>query len=173
MVAAAQGDLGAFEQLVIRHQQIAWTIACRFLGDRSEAEDVAQEAFLKILKAAPRYRPSAAFRTYLIRVTSRLCIDRGRKMHPVYTDSVPDSPAAGRTAAQDAARTERDRAIRSALDALPPSQRMAVVLRYFEDMSYRDISQAMDITEKAVERLLARARTSLREPLGQFEREAG
>ena len=83
MVAAARGDLGAFEQLVVRYQQTAWTIACRYLGDRSEAEDVAQEAFLKILKAAPRYRPSAAFRTHLIRVTSRLCIDRGRKMHPV------------------------------------------------------------------------------------------
>jgi RNA polymerase sigma-70 factor (ECF subfamily) len=168
MVAAAQGDLGAFEQLVIRHQQTAWTIACRYLGDRAEAEDVAQDAFLKILAAAPRYRPSAAFRTFLIRVVSRLCMDRARKMHPVYTDAPPELPAPDPSAAQAAIRTERDIAIRRNLDALPPAQRMAVVLRYYEDLDYRAIADAMDTTEKAVERLLARARVALRVPLSQF-----
>jgi len=89
MQAAAKGDLNAFEQIVLRHQQTVWAVAHRFLGDSSEAEDVAQDAFLKILKAAPRYRPSAAFRTFLIRVVSRLCMDRARKMRPVYTDAPP------------------------------------------------------------------------------------
>ncbi len=173
MVATSQGDLSAFESLVIRHQQTAWNIANRFLSDRSEAEDAAQDAFLKILAAAPRYRPVAAFRTYLIRVVSRLCIDRARKMRPVYTDSLPDRPSSGRSAAQETIRSERDRAIRSSLTALPASQRTAVILRYYEDMSYRDIAEAMETTEKAVERLLARARASLRGILGQRGVEKG
>jgi RNA polymerase sigma-70 factor, ECF subfamily len=168
MQAVAQGDLNAFEQIVLRHQQTAWAVANRFLGDPSEAEDVAQDAFLKILAAAPRYRPSAAFRTFLIRVVSRLCMDRARKMHPFYTDEPPELPATDPSASQTALRVERDMAIRRALDALPPAQRMAVVLRYYEDLDYRAIADAMDTTEKAVERLLARARVALRVPLSHF-----
>jgi len=168
MLAAAQGDLDAFEQIVLRHQQTAWAVANRFLNDPAEAEDVAQDAFLKILAAAPRYRPFAAFRTFLIRVVSRLCMDRARKMRPVYTDAPPELPAPDPSAPQTVIRTERDIAIRRALDTLPPAQRMAAVLRYYEDLDYRAIADAMDITEKAVERLLARARTALKGPLGQF-----
>jgi RNA polymerase sigma-70 factor, ECF subfamily len=168
MQNVAQGDLGAVEQIVLRHQQTAWGVANRFLGDPTEAEDVAQDAFLKILAAAPRYRPSAAFRTFLIRVVSRLCMDRARKMHPVYTDAPPEMPAADPSAVRAAIRAERDIAIRRALDALPPTQRMAVVLRYYEDLDYRAIAEAMDTTEKAVERLLARARVALRVPLSEF-----
>jgi len=168
MQAAAKGDLNAFEQIVLRHQQTVWAVAHRFLGDSSEAEDVAQDAFLKILKAAPRYRPSAAFRTFLIRVVSRLCMDRARKMRPVYTDAPPERPDPEPSAPQTVIRTERDIAIRRALEALPPAQRMAVVLRYYEDLDYRAIAGAMDTTEKAVERLLARARAALKGPLGQF-----
>ena len=169
MLAAAKGDLNAFEQIVLRHQQTAWAVAKRFLGDPTEAEDVAQDAFLKILAAAPRYRPSAAFRTYLIRVVSRLCMDRARKMHPVYSDEPPELPASGPSASESALHAERDRAIRRALDALPHAQRMAVVLRYYEGLDYRAIAEAMDTTEKAVERLLARARVALRVPLSQFK----
>ena len=169
MLAVAQGDRDAFEQIILRHQQTAWAVAKRFLGDPTEAEDVAQDAFLKILAAAPRYRPSAAFRTFLIRVVSRLCMDRARKMHPVYTDQPPELPASDPSAPQAALRAERDIAIRRALDALPPAQRMALVLRYYEDLDYRAIAEAMDTTEKAVERLLARARASLKGPLGQFK----
>jgi RNA polymerase sigma-70 factor (ECF subfamily) len=143
-------------------------VAYRFLGDADEAEDVAQDAFLRILAAAPRYRPSGAFRTYLIRVVSRLCMDRARKMHPLYTDALPELAASAPSAPEAISRVERDIAIRRALDALPAAQRMAVVLRYYEDLDYRAIADAMDTSQKAVERLLARARTALRFPLNQF-----
>jgi len=169
MQSVAKGDLDAFEQIVLRHQKTAWAVANRFLSDPAEAEDVAQDAFLKILAAAPRYRPSAAFRTFLTRVVSRLCMDRARKMHPVYTAAPPELPASDPSASQSAVRTERDTAIRRALDALPPAQRMAAVLRYYEDLDYRAIADVMDTTEKAVERLLARARIALRAPLSQFK----
>jgi len=168
MLAVGQGDLNAFEDIVLRYQKTAWQIAYRFLNDAAEAEDVAQDAFLKLLAAAPRYHPSASFRTFFYRIVSRLCIDRARKMHPVYTDAPPELPASDPSALQAAIRAERAIAIRRALDALPPTQRMAVVLRYYEDLDYRAIAEAMDATEKAVERLLARARVALRVPLSQF-----
>jgi len=168
MLAVGKGDVNAFEEIVLRHQKMAWQIACRFLGDAAEAEDVAQDAFLKLLAAAPRYHPSASFRTFFYRIVSRLCIDRARKMHPVYTDAPPELPASDPSASQTAIRTERAIAIRRAMDALPPAQLMAVILRYYEDLDYRAIAEAMDTTEKAVERLLARARVALRVPLSQF-----
>ena len=95
-------------------------------------------------------------------------MDRARKMHPVYADSPPELPAPDPSASQMAIRAERDNAIRRSLDFLPPAQRMAIVLRYYEDLDYRSIADALDTTEKAVERLLARARVALRGPLSQF-----
>lgn len=161
MLKVAKGDLDAFREIVLLHQQSAWRVAYHFLGDASEAEDVAQEAFLKILAAAPRYRPSAAFRTYLYRVVSRLCFDRARKMKPVYTDAPPDVPDGAPSPGAGALADERGDIVRRAVDALPPAQRMAVVLRYYEELDYRDVASALGITEKAVERLLARGRAIL------------
>jgi RNA polymerase sigma-70 factor (ECF subfamily) len=161
MLQVAEGDLDAFREIVLLHQQSAWRVAFYFLGDASEAEDVAQEAFLKILAAAPRYQPSAAFRTYLYRVVSRLCMDRARKMKPVYTDAPPDMPGGAPAPDANALAVEREQAVRRAVDALPPAQRMAVVLKYYEDLDYRGMASAMEITEKAVERLLARGRAAL------------
>ena len=82
MLAVAEGDLDAFERIVLRHEAEAWRVAYRFTGDAAEAEDLAQDAFLKILEATSRYKPTAAFRTYLYRVLTRLCIDHGRKKRP-------------------------------------------------------------------------------------------
>jgi RNA polymerase sigma-70 factor (ECF subfamily) len=169
MFAVRDGDMGSFEDIVLRNQKAAWQIAYRFLGDSVEAEDVAQDAFLKLLAAAPRYRPSASFRTFFYRIVSRLCIDRSRKMKPVYLDQVPDTASTEPLPNAAIESAEREAAIRRALDALPPAQRMAVVLRYYEDMDYRAIADAMDTTEKAVERLLARARVALRVPLSKFK----
>jgi RNA polymerase sigma-70 factor (ECF subfamily) len=164
MLVVAKGDLDAFNQIVLRHQKLAWGIAYRFLGDRHEAEDVAQEAFLRILDAAPRYKPTAAFATYLSRIVTRLCLDHARKKRPVPTHSLPALQDRNSSAADQATLQDRDRAIRATLDGLPPAQRMAVVLRYFECLDCRSVASAMETTVKAVERLLARARDSL-EPL--------
>ena len=169
MFAVRDGDMGSFEDIVFRNQKAAWQIAYRFLSDPTEAEDVAQDAFMKLLAAAPRYRPSASFRTFFYRIVSRLCIDRSSKMKPVYLDQVPDTPDNQPHASDRMASVEREAAIRRALDTLPPTQRMAVVLRYYEDLDYRAIADAMDTTEKAVERLLARARVALRVPLSKYK----
>jgi RNA polymerase sigma-70 factor (ECF subfamily) len=168
MLAAGGGDLAAFGQLVERHQAVVWRLAYRFLGDACEAEDVAQDAFLRILDAAPRYRPAAAFRTYLCRVVTRLCLDRAQKKRHVYTPAPPEQTD-GKPAPPDLlAERERQQAVRQALETLPSRQRMAVVLRYDQGFSYSEIAAALDVTPKAVERLLARGRETLGRLLGRF-----
>jgi RNA polymerase sigma-70 factor, ECF subfamily len=171
MLAAGRGDMTAFGEIVRRHQTSAWSAAYRLLGDAAEAEDAAQDAFLKILDAAPRYRPTASFRTYLYRVVTRLCLDRLQKKRPTYVDRLPPSASDDPSPPDVLARQEAERSIQRALDALPARQRAALVLRYFEDMSYQEIADAMDASVKAVERLLARARDRLQYSLKEFRKE--
>ena len=162
LLAAGRGDLEAFAELVNRHQAWAWRIAYRFFGESQNAEDVVQEAFLKLLQAAPRFDPRAAFRTYFYRIITRLCLDQARKKHPTYMDSLPDAPDPGPNAVDQIVHREMSLAVRAALDRLPHNQRMAIVLRYDEDLDYRGIAEALQISTKAVERLLSRARKRLR-----------
>jgi RNA polymerase sigma-70 factor (ECF subfamily) len=167
MQAVARGDLVAFEQLVVRHQESAWRTAYRMLGCHQAAEDVAQEAFLRIFEAAGRYRPTAAFRTYFYRIVVRLCLDHLRKGRPVPTDNLlptDDWPSPE----QQASDAEQAQAVRDAIGGLTPKQRTAVVLRYYEGLSGREIAGAMESSPKAVERLLGRARTTLERLLGDF-----
>jgi len=165
MLRVAEGDFYAFNELVRRHHRTAWRIAHRFLGDATEAEDVSQEAFLRILVAAPRYKPTSAFSTYLYRVVTRLCIDNARKTRPVFTDSLPETVASAPDPATALLQKDRDALIRKALDALPSRQRMVIILKYHEGLSYAEIARAMKTTVKAVERLLGRARKTLQSSL--------
>lgn len=161
MVAAGRGDLEAFEELVLRHQAGAWRVAYRLTGDAHQAEDLAQEGFLRVLDAAEGYRPTASFRTWLFRILTRLHIDRCRKKTPVYTDQLPGIDTHQAAPEDPVLREEQDAAIQSALAGLPARQRSAVVLRYFEGWSGADVAEALGVSPKAVERLLARARKSL------------
>ncbi|MDI6451528.1 RNA polymerase sigma factor [Anaerobaca lacustris] len=161
MLAVRDGNLDAFEALVLRHQGEAWRVAYWFIGDAAEAEDLAQEAFLKILDAARRYRVDATFRTYLVRVLTHLCLDHRRKKRPICgelpsnaTDDEPSPP-------QQAGRAERDARIQAALDALPADYRMVIVLRYFEGLSANETAHVMGRSVKAVEHLGARAKAIL------------
>lgn len=123
-----------------------------------------QEAFLRILDAAYRYRSRASFRTYLYRVLMRLCIDHKRKFRPIPTDKLPYTPPLGPKQVQRIECAETQSAVRKALDALPSKYRLVIILRHFEGLSGAEIAVAMNTTPKAVERLLARARRNL-EPL--------
>jgi len=167
MLAVGKGDLGAFDKIVLRRKRFVWGIAYRFLGDPVEAEDIAQKAFLKLLEAAPRYRPTADFRTYLYRIVSRLCIDYARKKRPILSEDIAERADSSFNPAATFVVKERAAEIRRAMDSLPPRQRMAVILKYHEGLSYAGIAGAMGITVKAVERLLDRARTALRSRISQ------
>jgi RNA polymerase sigma-70 factor (ECF subfamily) len=161
MQAVSGGDLDAFEEIVFRYRQHVWRTAYRFLGDAMEAEDVAQEAFLKLLEAAPRYRPTAAFRTYIYSILTHLCIDRSRKKRPagiVETQEIADSSP---NPAQSVMAEERQAQIRKALGTLPSNQKAAILLRHYEGLSYAEIAQVLGATAKAVEGLISRARVTL------------
>ncbi len=165
MQSVSTGDLDAFGELVVRYQDLAWKTAYRFLGDSMESEDIAQASFLKILEAAPRYRPTATFRTYFYRTLARLCIDRMRKKKPVIFNDIPELADPSRGPEVRLIEKERDDQVRGALDALPPNQKAAIILRHYDGLSYAEIAQVLDVTSKAVERLIARGRDSLKSRL--------
>ena len=165
MMRAARGDMEAFEALVEQRQQDALNIAYRFLGDRTLAEDVVQDAFLKILAGAARYRPTARFRTYLYNVLWRLCVDIYRRRSPAQLDALEPGESDGPSPEQAALADERALLVRRAVDELPPRQRMALVLKHFEGLSYEETGRALDCSASAVDALLSRARARLKERL--------
>ncbi len=162
MLLAAEGDLDAFNEIVLRHQRTAWSVAYRFIGDSAEAEDITQEAFLRVLETGHQYRPSAAFSTYLYRIITRLCIDHTRKKRPSFTGEPPEIADRSHEPSATLYSKERETKLRQAMDSLSPRQRMAIILKYYEELSYADIAKALETTVKAVERLLDRARKTLK-----------
>jgi RNA polymerase sigma-70 factor (ECF subfamily) len=165
--ATGKGDLTSFEQIVTRHQTWAWRIAYRFIGNEEDASDIVQDAFLRLLDASGRYRPTAKFRTFFYQIISRLCLDRAKKKQPLFLETIPDTPDPCPSVTDVIMRHEAAIAVRSALDTLPPNQRLAIVLRYYENLNYEEIASALETTTKAVERLLARGREHLKGILGK------
>lgn len=167
--ATGKGDLKAFEKIVERHHAWVWRIACRFLGHEEEAADVAQEAFIRLMVASNRYQPTAAFKTYFYQIVTRLCLDHSKKKKPLVLEKIPDIPDCRLSAPDALIVHEKNIAVRAAVNALPANQRMAIVLRYFEDLNYKEIASALGTTPKAVERLLARGRKRLKTVLGNLD----
>ena len=161
--AVGQGDLAAFSRIVEHHQTWAWRVAYLFTGNEEDASDIAQEAFLRLLDASGRYRPTAKFRTYFYQIISRLCMDQAKRKQPLLLETVPDTPDPSPDITNTMMRQENAIAVRAALDTLPPNQRMAIVLRYYEELNYQEIAAALDTSTKAVERLLSRGREHLRD----------
>lgn len=164
MERVARGDREAFAEVIRRHQALALAIACRFLGNRSEAEDAAQEVFLRLWRAAPRYRAAAPLPAYLRTLTVNYCLDVKRSPALYH---LPDGaePPGGPDPHVELAASERKAAVARAIRSLPTSQRMAVVLFHLEGLSVREVAQLLDTSPKATESLLSRARTALREKL--------
>lgn len=171
MQAASDGDMDAFGELVERHQQTAWKTAYWLVDDAARAEELAQDAFVKILEAAPRYEPTAQFTTYLNRVVTRLCYDWLEKHRPGNLEEYPREARQRTEPSPDDALEEDElqQRLRDALRELPERQRLAIHLQHNEEMSYAEIAEVMEVTEKAVEGLLGRARENLREILGDLD----
>lgn len=162
------GNPDAFEQIVLRYQNEVWRVAYRFIGDAAEAEDIAQEVFVRVFQAASRYEPTASFRTYLYTILNRLCLDHVRKMRPEPIDELPQVTARELPFDETIRQKERNLSVQKAISILPPNQRMAIVLRYFEDMGWAEIAEILEVSTKAVERLLAHGRKALEERLSGF-----
>lgn len=174
LVLYANGDPDAAKALMMRLTPRVLGYATRLLSDRAEAEDVAQEAMLRLWKIAPDWRQGEAkVSTWLYRVVTNLCTDRLRKKRGVGLDEVAEPEDGRASVAQGMIENERALALRAALETLPERQRQAVILRHIEGVANPEIAQLMDISVEAVEsltargkRALAKAMASQRETLG-------
>jgi RNA polymerase sigma-70 factor (ECF subfamily) len=162
----ARGDGLAVRLLVARKLPRTLALAARLLGDRSEAEDVAQEAFLRVWKHAGRWQPGPAkFDSWLHLVTINLCRDRLRRRREVPTDQPPDQADPAPGADGLLIERQRHRSVAAAVAALPERQREAIVLVHYQDMSNIEAAAILDVSVEALESLLARGRRTLRQAL--------
>ena len=166
LARAGAGDQRAFQLLVSRHLHRALSLARRMTGNAAEAEDVAQEAFLRVWQKASTWRAGEArFSTWLYRVVVNLCLDRRRRkpMSPLEAAGDPSDPAP--SAELRLVDDERARLVTDALAILPERQRAALVLSYYEEMSNIVAAEVLGISVSALESLLVRARKALRAEL--------
>jgi RNA polymerase sigma-70 factor (ECF subfamily) len=183
MLRVKRGDREAFGELVERYQQPILSLAYRTLGDLAEAEDLTQQAFLQAWRSAHRYRDSARFSTWLYTIARNLCLNelRRRSRHPAQSleaataeseDRVPlqvqDHAPTGPT--DVALQRELEHKIQEALLALPPNQRMAVLLCREEDLSYEDIARILGCSVSATKSLIHRGRETLKHRLKPYLR---
>lgn len=163
MVLYANGDRAAARALTLRLTPRVLGFAARMLGDRAEAEDVAQEAMLRLWRIAPEWRQGEArVSTWLYRVVSNLCTDRLRRRRGgAALEDVPEPQDEAPGALAGLICADRAAALEGALAALPERQRQAVVLRHLEGLANPEIAAVMDIGVEAVESLLARGKRGL------------
>jgi RNA polymerase sigma-70 factor (ECF subfamily) len=184
MIRIRAGDRQAFAELVECHQQrVVGTVARMLGGDAADAEDIGQQVFLRVWKSAPRYEPTAKFTTWLYTITRNLVFNelRRRKHRPVVSldAQMPGETGAGEGSARiedtqaagpDATLLEAElqQAIAAAIEQLPEAQRLAIIMRRYEDLSYEEIASVLKLTVPAVKSLLFRARVILREKLARY-----
>lgn len=170
MAAMAYGQHKAFDELSRRHLKSGVAVAQRILGNAAEADEVVQEAFLKLWLHAKKWDPegTAAVKTWLNRVITNLCLDVCRRRRTTPLDNVEDIADHSDSAFEKMKAQDRQKVIQNLLNELPVRQRAAVVHYYFEDLSGRDVAFVMGITEGAVESLLVRARRLLRKKMKRW-----
>jgi RNA polymerase sigma-70 factor, ECF subfamily len=162
MAKAARGDESAFRCLASRHAARTSALARRMLRNDADAEEIVQEAMIRVWVTAPRWRPEAAFKTWLYRVTVNLCLNRQRqKPFAPLDDAIDPSP----TAAEALERRETERLVANAIAELPGRQRAAIVLTYYEGLSNAETASVLETTVSSVETLLVRAKRTLRTEL--------
>jgi RNA polymerase sigma-70 factor (ECF subfamily) len=167
MARVARGDEPAYRTLSRRHLPAMVGLARRILGNAADAEDVAQEAMLRVWTHAPRWQPLAAFRTWLTRVVVNLCLDRKRRAQWVALEAAGEivDPAPG--AVEKAEQDERARLLSAAIAGLPARQRTAIMLTYSEGMTNAQVAEVLDTSVSAVETLLVRGKQNLRARLSE------
>jgi RNA polymerase sigma-70 factor (ECF subfamily) len=177
MGLVGRGDTNALEKLIERHQALVAGTVARMLGSNSDVEDIAQQVFIRVWKSARRYVPRAKFTTWLLKITRNLVFNelRRTKRHahvPLQPEpGTEDPPLKDETnLAPDASLLEVElrRTIEEAILQLPETQRMALVLRRYEQLSYDQIAEILDLSVPAVKSVLFRARTELRSQLSKY-----
>lgn len=174
LVLYANGDQDAARSLTLRLTPKIFAHAFRVIGDRSEAEDVAQEAMIRLWKQAPEWRQGEAkVTTWLYRVVANLCTDRLRKGRGVALESIPEPEDDAPTAAEGLQHQARLDALQMSLNTLPERQKQAVILRHIEGLSNPEIAEILEIGVEAVESLTARGKRALAKALEARKEELG
>src|SRR5881397_742360 len=177
MELVSGGDTSAFEELIERHQSLVAGTVARMLGSNSDVEDIAQQVFIRVWKSARRYVPRAKFTTWLLKITRNLVFNelRRTKRHahvPLQSEPGAEDPPLKdeMNLAPDASLLEVElrRTIEEAILQLPETQRMALVLRRYEQLSYEQIAEVLDLSVPAVKSVLFRARSELRSRLSKY-----
>jgi RNA polymerase sigma factor (sigma-70 family) len=166
VLRAGRGDAAAIQALVARKLRRVLSLAERMLGDAGDAEDVAQETFLKVWRYAERWRPGAAkFDTWLHRVTLNLCYDRLRRRRERPMADPPDMVDPGPAPDRGLEAEDVGGRVRLALQALPERQREAIVLCHYQELGNIEAARVMGVSVEALESLLSRGRRALRSAL--------
>jgi RNA polymerase sigma-70 factor (ECF subfamily) len=182
MLRVRANEAGAFEELVELYQHRLVAVMHHLVGNAEEAEDLAQEVFLRVYRARQKYRPRAKFSTWLFTIANNLALNhlRSRSRKPVVPLTVNDSGPLGPRPAEQLVRDQAAQPVhrlqqqelaalvQQAIQGLNERQRAAVILNKFEDMNYAEIAEVMGLTTKAVKSLLSRARTNLRAALRAY-----
>jgi RNA polymerase sigma-70 factor (ECF subfamily) len=177
MRLVSRGDTAAFEELIERHQALVAGTVAHMLGSNSDVEDIAQQVFIRVWKSARRYVPRAKFTTWLLKITRNLVFNELRRTKrraqvPLQSEPGVENPPLKDEAnlAPDASLLESElrQTIEDAILQLPETQRMALVLRRYEQLSYEQIAEVLDLSVPAVKSVLFRARTELRARLSKY-----
>jgi len=173
----AEGDEYAFQILVNRHQTSVLNLIYRFMGDRLKSEDLAQETFLQVWRSAKTYQRKSKFTTWLYRICANLCLNEiksaRRKKWLQFFKNNPDSKQSENEDLLDESPNpedlllaqERNQQITNALQSLPENQRIALILKRYDNFSYEEISRVLGCSIAAVESLLVRAKRTLQKKL--------
>ena len=171
LAAIAEGDQEAFAILMKRYLSRMVTLAQRIVFDREHAREIAQEAFLRVWRHAPKWQPdgTATFLTWLRRVVVNLAIThRRRSREQVSLDLIEELPSGLADGFDYIAASDKKRIVREALEKLPERQRAAVALYYFDELPQQQAAKIMDMTPRAFDSLIVRARANLKKNLADF-----
>lgn len=177
MSDVAEGNLTEFREIVEFYKRPLINFITRFIGDKTEAEDIAQDVFLKVFKAARHYRPESKFKTWLFTIASNICLNhiRDNKNRPQIMDTFELNEAGFLAIAPDNYCPEKIyenkeiiKVIRNAIRYLPKKQRIALLLQKYNGFSYNEISEIMGCSVSAVESLIQRARQNLKKTLAPY-----
>ena len=182
MLRVREGEADAFRELFEKHGRAIVNFAYHFVGSRHRAEEIAQDVFLQIHRAAPRYEPTAIFTTWLYRIAPNACLNEVRRpehRHPrrPLEHQQEDERKRAEIAFPDPAAVSGDSAlagreleakIHAVLDELPPNQRAALLMSRVDGMSYLEVAEALETTESAVKSLVFRATATMRKELAEF-----
>jgi RNA polymerase sigma-70 factor (ECF subfamily) len=170
MASVARGDKAAFAALTTRHLNPVIRYASRYIGTQSEAQDIAQETFIRLWKHAANWEERGfSLRSWIYRITYNLCIDELRKRRQMTPVEFDDSLASGDLPEQDIQRSQQQQQVTLALNELPERQRTAIILCVYQGMSNIDAAVVLDVSVDALESLLSRGRRALKKIILDFQ----